>query len=115
MAGHKKKNGMKNIDTKLGALRSDLDALQDDIKSVVGVVENVANDGAQAAMQAAKDVAERAYRLAEEAAAHLADEVETWTNDNLDSVRESVRARPLSSVALSMGAGVLLGAIFLRR
>ena len=115
MAGHKKKNGMKNIDTKLGALRSDLDALQDDIKSVVGAVENVANDGAQAAMQAAKDVAERAYRLAEEAAAHLADEVETWTNDNLDSVRESVRVRPLSSVALSMGAGVLLGAIFLRR
>lgn len=115
MAGHKKKNGMKNIDTKLGALRSDLDALQDDIKSVVGAVENVANDGAQAAMQAAKDVAERAYRLAEEAAAHLTDEVETWTNDNLDSVRESVRARPLSSVALSMGAGVLLGAIFLRR
>ena len=37
-----------------GAPRSDLDALQDNIKSVVGVVENVANDGAQAAMQAAK-------------------------------------------------------------
>ena len=65
-------------------------------------------------MHAAKNVAERAYRLAEEAAAHLVDDVETWTDDNLDSVRGSVRAQPLSAVALSMGVGALLGAIFLR-
>jgi ElaB/YqjD/DUF883 family membrane-anchored ribosome-binding protein len=114
MVGHKKKNRIKNIDTKLGALRSDLGALQDDMKSVVGNVENVANDGAQAAMHAAKNVAERAYRLAEEAAADLIDDVATWTDDNLDSVRGSVRAQPLSAVALSMGVGALLGAIFLR-
>jgi len=41
--------------------------------------------------------------------------VETWTNDNLDSARESVWAQPLAAIALSMGAGALLGAIFLRR
>jgi ElaB/YqjD/DUF883 family membrane-anchored ribosome-binding protein len=115
MAEHKKRNGVKNIDTKLDALRADLDALQHDTRNVVGDVENVANDSAQAAMQATKDVAERAYGLAEETVAHLAYGVETWTNDNLDSMRGSVRARPLSAVALSMGAGVLLGAIFLRR
>jgi ElaB/YqjD/DUF883 family membrane-anchored ribosome-binding protein len=95
-------------------LRSDLDAIQDDMKSVVGNVENVANDGAQAAMHDAKNVAEHAYRLAEEAAAHLVDDVETCTDDNLDSVRGSVRAQPLSALALSMGVGALLGAIFLR-
>ena len=44
-----------------------------------------------------------------------AGEVETWTNDNLDSARESVRAQPLAAIALSMGAGALVGAIFLRR
>jgi ElaB/YqjD/DUF883 family membrane-anchored ribosome-binding protein len=115
MAELKKKNGVKNINTKLDTLRAGIDASQDDTKSIVGEVENVANDGARAAMQAAKDVAERAYGLAEETVAHLADEVETWTNDNLDSVRGSVRARPLSALVLSMGAGVLLGAIFLRR
>jgi hypothetical protein len=45
----------------------------------------------------------------------MADDVETWTNDNLDSVRGSVRAQPLSAVVLAMGAGALLGAIFMRR
>jgi hypothetical protein len=66
-------------------------------------------------MRAAENVAERAYRLAEDTATHLADDVETWTNDNLDSARDSIRTRPLASLALSMGIGALFAAIFLRR
>jgi ElaB/YqjD/DUF883 family membrane-anchored ribosome-binding protein len=115
MAGRLKKNDTKNIDKRLGALRSDLDALQGDMKGLAGDVADVADGRVHAAMRNAENVAERALRLAEEAAGHMADDVETWTNGNLDSARESVRAQPLAAIALSMGAGALIGAIFMRR
>ena len=115
MAERKKRNGSKNIDTRLGALRSELDALQGDMKGLAGGVGDVADDRVHLAIRNAENVAERALRLAEESAAHMADDVETWTNDNLDSVRELVRAQPLSAIALSMGLGALFGAIFTRR
>ena len=115
MAGRPKKNDTKNIDKRLGALRSELDALQGDMKGLAGDVADVADGRVHVAMRNAENVAERAYRLAEEAVEQAADDVETWTNGNLDSVRESVRAQPLAAIALSMGAGALLGAIFSRR
>jgi ElaB/YqjD/DUF883 family membrane-anchored ribosome-binding protein len=115
MTGPKKKNGTKNIDKRLGALRSELDVLQGDIKGLAGDVTDIADGRVHLAVRNAENVAERAYRLAEEAVEQAAGDVETWTNDNLDSARESVRAQPLAAIALSMGAGALLGAIFVRR
>ena len=115
MTSYKKKNDTKNVDKRLGALRSDLDALQGDMKGLAGDVIDVADGRVHLAIRNAENVAERAYRLAEEAAGHAADDVETWTQDNLDSARESVRTRPLAAIALSVGAGALLGSIFLRR
>jgi ElaB/YqjD/DUF883 family membrane-anchored ribosome-binding protein len=115
MTDHKKKNGTKNVDKRLGALRSDLDTLQGDMRGLAGDVIEVADGRVHLAIRNAENVAERAYRLAEEAVGHAADDVETWTTDNLDSARESIRTRPLAAIALSMGAGALLGSIFLRR
>jgi ElaB/YqjD/DUF883 family membrane-anchored ribosome-binding protein len=115
MAGRQKKNDTKNIDKRLGALRSDLDALQGDMKGLAGDVTDVADGRVHRAIRDAENVAERAFRLAEEAATNMADDVETWTNGNLDSVREAIRAQPLAAIGLSMGAGALLGAIFVRR
>jgi ElaB/YqjD/DUF883 family membrane-anchored ribosome-binding protein len=115
MVARKKKTSSKAVGAKLGALRSDLAAIQSDIKKASKDGEGVVNERAQAALLAAESVAERALRLAEETAMEWADDVETWTNDNLDSARESVRAQPLSAMLLSLGAGALLGAIFLRR
>ena len=115
MAEHKKKNGPKNIDIRLGALRSELDELQGDMKGLAGDVGDAADGRVHLAIRNAENVAERALRLAEEAAAHVADDVETWTNDNLDSVRGSVRDQPLSAIFLAMGLGALIGAIFMRR
>jgi ElaB/YqjD/DUF883 family membrane-anchored ribosome-binding protein len=111
MAARRTKNGSKVADAKLGALRSDFAAIQSDLKKVAIDGEGLAQEQARAALRAA----ERALRLAEETAMDWADEVETWTNDNLDSARKSVRAQPLSAMLLSLGAGALLGAIFLRR
>ena len=115
MAGRPKKNDAKNIDKRLGALRTELDAVQGDMKGLAGDVVDVADGRVHLAIRNAENVAERAYRLAEEAVEQAAGDVETWTNDNLDSARESVRAQPLAAIALSMGAGALLGAFFLRR
>jgi ElaB/YqjD/DUF883 family membrane-anchored ribosome-binding protein len=115
MAARKAKSGSKTVDAKLGALRSDLEAIQSDIKKAARDGDGVVNERAQAALHAAESVAERALRLAEETATDWAEDVEAWTNGNLDSARESVRAQPLSAMLLSLGAGALLGAIFLRR
>ena len=115
MTDYKKRNDTKNIDKRLGALRTELDALQGDMKGLAGDVTDVADGRVHRAMRDAEHVAERAYRLAEESVGHAADDVETWTNDNLDTARQSVRAQPLAAVALSMGIGAFLGAIFLRR
>ena len=89
-----KRGAPKHIDTRLGALRSDLDAMQDHAKDFVGDAGNAANDGAQAAIEAARNMAERAYRLADEAVAGITDDVEEWTSDHLDAARETVREKP---------------------
>ena len=115
MTSYKKKNDTKYVDKRLGALRSDLDALQGDMKGLAGDVIDVADGRVHVAIRNAEIVAERAYRLAEEAVGHAANDVETWTQGNLDSARGTVRTRPLAALALSMGAGALLGSIFLRR
>jgi ElaB/YqjD/DUF883 family membrane-anchored ribosome-binding protein len=115
MTDHKRKNDTKNVDKRLGALRSDLDALQGDMKGLAGDVIDAADGSVHLAIRNAENIAERAYRLAEEAVGQAADDVETWTQGNLDSARGSVRAQPLAAIALSMGAGALLGAIFSRR
>ena len=109
------KRGVANIDTRLSLLRADLDSLQEHATGVVGDVGNVANDGAQAAIEAARNIAERAYRLAEEAATSITDDVQEWASDNLGSARESVREQPLAAMAVAMGVGAFLGATLFRR
>ena len=105
----------KPADTRLRALRADLDSLQDHAKGIVGEVGNAANDGAQAAFEAARAVAERAYRIAEEAAESVTDDVGEWASDHLDDAREAVREQPLAAMAVAIGVGAVFGAFFFRR
>jgi ElaB/YqjD/DUF883 family membrane-anchored ribosome-binding protein len=115
MPARHKSQTTKHIGKRLGTLRSDIAALQDDMKGLADTAGDAANDSARLAAHAAENIAQRAYQLAEEAVAEVADEVETWGNENLDTVRESVRTQPLSAVFLAMGMGALLGSVFLRR
>lgn len=110
-----KQNGPENMDARLGALRSELETLETDMKVLAGDVEGMADKRIHLAIHKAEEVAPRAYRLAEESAVHVADGVEKWANGNLDSARKSIRAQPFSALALSAGAGALIGAIFMRR
>ena len=94
MGRPRKTAATKGFDAKLDALRSDIDALKNDTKSLVSEGQDMAQDRARAAMRTAEDVAERAYRLAEETTTDVTDEVETWTNDDLKSAQRGFSASP---------------------
>ena len=105
---------VKTLDPRLNALRSDIDALQTDIKGLGTDAGDIANDRARQTLRDAQGVAERAYHLAEDTARQTVDDVESWANDNLDGVRNSVRAQPFQSLGLALLVGAVFGAFFLR-
>ncbi len=109
------KNDTEAMDTRLGSLRSELETLEADMKVIVGDVEGIVDSRVRLAIRRAEDIAHGAYALAEESVAHAAGDVRKWADGNLGSARRSVRTRPLSALALSLGAGALIGAIFTRR
>ena len=100
---HKHANG-NGVEARLEALRTDLEALQHDLR---GLVEDVKGE-------AGERVAD-AVRSAGEAANDARDRVEDWADNRVDSLRVAVRNQPLTSCAISMSAGALIGALLLRR
>ena len=115
MTERKGRNDAKKVNQRLGALRSELETLETDMKGLAGDVEGIADNRVHLAIRKAEDVAHRAYRLAEESTVHAAEDVEAWANGNLDQARNSIRTQPFSALALSLGVGALIGAIFVRR
>ena len=107
--------GNGTIDNRLDALRSDLGALQSDVKGLASDATVVANDRFNKAIRSAEDVAKRAFTLAEDATSQAIGKVEHWADDNLDTVRGSIRKQPLYAVGLSMGLGAFVGALLSRR
>ena len=114
MALRRKQNGAKKLNTRIEALRSDLDSLQTDIKALPADAQSAANEKFNDAIRLAESMAERALHLAENTASQAYDDVEGWTNDNLDSARDRIREQPLSALLVSLGIGAILGAILLR-
>lgn len=106
MAAKRKRasNGNAHLDQKLTALQSDLAQLQADLRDLAGAGSKVAGERMSVMLGQAEVAADRA-----------ADQIGTWTNENLIAVRDRVREQPLSSVLLSIGAGAIVGAFFLRR
>ena len=89
---------------KLDALKADLESLQSHVRGLAGDIGEVATERMNSALaDAMKSVHE------------LTGRVEGWGNDNLSSLRDSVRNQPLAALAISMGAGALIGALLLRR
>jgi len=115
MADRKKRVRSGDIENRLEALRSDLDALQTDVKGLVGDAGVAADERISTAIHSAEDVANRAMRLAQDATNQAIDGVEHWTSDNLDTVRSSIRKQPLYAVGISMGLGAVVGAVLSRR
>jgi ElaB/YqjD/DUF883 family membrane-anchored ribosome-binding protein len=100
MALWRKRNHVRNIENRLSALKSDFVTLQRDMRDLAGGVGD-----------AASDVVHTTSRATENAL----DSASEWTNDNIDSLQESVRRQPLAAVVLCMSAGALVGALLTRR
>ncbi len=96
----KRTSGDGQIEARLSALRQDLEALQEDMR---GLGEGVG--------EAAQERLTEALRATEALAAQAQD----WGNENLDTVRDSIRDQPVAACLVSMGIGALIGAILLRR
>jgi ElaB/YqjD/DUF883 family membrane-anchored ribosome-binding protein len=101
MAARKKPT---TLEERLDALRDDLEALQTDMKGLAGGVGDAANARLNEMLRNTEDMAEQ-----------ITSQVEDWTNDNAESLRETVREQPLTSVAIAMGVGAFLGLILFRR
>jgi ElaB/YqjD/DUF883 family membrane-anchored ribosome-binding protein len=105
MARRKRSNGNgHDLQARLDALRDDLGTLQKDLRGLLSDAGGAANDQLHQAVKGALTQVE-----------DVADRIEEWGTDNLDSVRTAVRSQPLAAIALSMSAGALIGALFLRR
>lgn len=103
------------IDNRIEALRSDLGVLQSDVKGLANDAGVVANERISKAIRAAEDVAKRALNVAEDATTQAIGKVENWADDNLDTVRSSIRNQPFYAIGLSMGVGAFVGAMLVRR
>ena len=105
MLRRKRKNNSNGseVQSRLNALRADLDALQKDMRGLVSEVGDVASKEVQGAMGGAMHSAQEAV-----------ERLEDWGNENLDGVRDVVRTQPLAACVLSMSAGALIGALLLR-
>ncbi len=96
----KRKNGH-DLDAKLQALRSDFETLQGNMRKLVESVGEVAG---------VSDVANGAANAATETAG----QVEHWAEEQADGVRGAIRQQPFTAIALSMGAGAILGTLLRR-
>lgn len=98
----KSKNGS-DLDARISALKGDFDSLQHNVRELLNSLGNEASSGLAHATEAATD-----------AAGNAVEQVETWSEAGAESVRGAIRTQPLAAVALSMGAGALIGSLLRR-
>ena len=92
----RKKRSMRKVEAQIEALQSDLRELRRHASAIAGSAGRTAGD-------------------AIEGAHAVYDSIEGWTSDNARLMRGSVRNQPLTALLVSLGAGAVLGALFLRR
>jgi len=98
----RKSNG-RQFDARITELQEDFQSLQSAFGSLL---DHMAQDTSESMTGAAKAAGDTIY--------DVADQVETWSEAGTETVRGAIRTQPLAAIALSMGAGALLGA-YMRR
>jgi ElaB/YqjD/DUF883 family membrane-anchored ribosome-binding protein len=99
----KRKNGSHELEARIRALKADFEGLQKDMRRLVDAVGESATAGVSSAATAAGDAASSAV-----------EQVEEWAEEGADTVREAIRAQPLAAIAISMGAGAIIGTLLRR-
>ncbi len=98
----KGKNGH-DLDARISALKGDFDSLQHNVRELLNTLGHEASSGLANATEAVTETAGSAV-----------EQVETWSEAGAESVRGAIRTQPLAAVALSMGAGALIGSLLRR-
>jgi ElaB/YqjD/DUF883 family membrane-anchored ribosome-binding protein len=101
-ARKKSKNG-NDLDARVSALKGDFDSLQNNVRELLNSLGQEASTGFASATEAAGD-----------AASDAAEQVGSWSEAGAESVRGAIRTQPLAAIALSMGAGALIGSLLRR-
>lgn len=84
---------------KNATLEARLKSLQSEFTQIQKEMQKMASDGATSVSNAASAAGEQ---------------IEEWAEEGTDTVRDAIRAQPFAAIALSMGAGAIIGS-FLRR
>jgi ElaB/YqjD/DUF883 family membrane-anchored ribosome-binding protein len=85
-------------------------AVQSELRSLQEDVSRLASQLAEATAAKGEEV----WRRARSSGADAADTLRNASSDVVDSVDESIRARPYMSIALALGLGFILGATWRR-
>jgi hypothetical protein len=85
-----------NTDARLQALKGDFEALQRDMRELLGSL------GTDATARVAG------------ATNNAAHQVEEWANGGVETIRDTIRSQPLAAIALSMSAGAVLSSLLRR-
>jgi ElaB/YqjD/DUF883 family membrane-anchored ribosome-binding protein len=94
----------RDLEDWLEALGDDLDALKKDLRGLLSDAGEVSREKAQDAVRGALSSVES-----------VAERIEEWGEGHLEEVRDTVRKQPLTAVAVALGTGALIGALFARR
>ncbi|GIL39763.1 DUF883 family protein [Roseiterribacter gracilis] len=82
-------------------VRDDLTKLSDDIANLAASLKEGATDAAREQLAAARDRFER-----------LTDEARTRGEEHLENLAATIEERPLTSVLIAFGVGIVLGRLF---
>ncbi|QTL03790.1 hypothetical protein J5J86_24250 [Aquabacter sp. L1I39] len=93
-------NGTAKPGDALAELRSDLAALKADLAQLTDTLGKTARDGVKGATTEAEVAM---------------GEVTDWAEDQYMTLRHSIQAQPVTSIAIAAGVGFVLGQMFLRR
>lgn len=99
----KSTNGSSHRTEALTGLSQDFESLQSNIRQLLGSL-------GEDAVQGVSDAATSAGETIIDAEASL----ETWSGARAESLRGAIRTQPLAAIALSVGAGALLGTMLRR-
>lgn len=98
----KSRNGSE-LDARIHALKQDFDSLQHDMRELLGSLG-----------QEASDRVSRVTASASEAANSAVEHAETLAEEGTETVRTAIKSQPFAAIALSMGAGALIGSLLRR-
>jgi ElaB/YqjD/DUF883 family membrane-anchored ribosome-binding protein len=100
MARKQRRRNGRAAHSSLQTLQDDIAALQANMSKVIADLGGAASEGVTQAMRNASTTAEE-----------VAEQVEEFGSESVDTVRSTIRAQPLVACAISVGAGALLGAL----